>query len=117
MSASVTTPRLAALRHRDFRLFWGGELISSIGSQMQIVAINWHVYQLLRGTVYTLAFFGQRVSVDAGALGLGLLGLARIFPLSVLVCSAGCWRTALIAASSFWPATLLRRRLLPRWPP
>jgi MFS family permease len=81
MSASATTPRLAALRHRDFRLFWGGELISSVGSQMQIVAVNWHVYQLLRGTTYTLALFGQRVSVDAGALGLGLLGLVRIFPI------------------------------------
>ncbi|HEY7349106.1 MAG TPA: MFS transporter [Ktedonobacterales bacterium] len=81
MSANTTTPRLAALRHRDFRLFWGGELISSTGSQMQVVAINWHVYQLLQGTTYTPTFFGHQVSVSAGALGLGLLGLVRVFPI------------------------------------
>jgi MFS family permease len=81
MSANVTTPRLAALRHRDFRLFWGGELLSSVGSQMQVVAVNWHVYQLLRGTSYTLAFFGHQVPVSAGALGLGFLGLVRVFPI------------------------------------
>ena len=78
---SATAPRLAALRHRDFRLFWGGELISSVGSQMQMVAINWHVYQLLGGTTSILAFFGHQVSVHASALGLGLLGLVRIFPI------------------------------------
>jgi len=40
MSAEATpTPRLAALRHRDFRLFWGGELISSVGSQMQFARL------------------------------------------------------------------------------
>jgi MFS family permease len=81
MSANATTPRLAALRHRDFRLFWGGALISSVGSQMQIVAVNWHVYQLLQGADFTIALFGHQVSVNAGALGLGLLGLVRVFPI------------------------------------
>jgi MFS family permease len=77
------------LRHRDFRLFWGGELISSVGSQMQIVAVNWHVYQLLQGITYTLSFFGHQVSVSAGALGLGLLGLVRVSPIIVFALLGG----------------------------
>jgi len=83
VSANAPAPRLAALRHRDFRLFWGGELVSSVGSQMQIVAINWHVYQLLQGTTFTLAFFGHQVPVSAPALGLGLLGLVRVSPIII----------------------------------
>jgi MFS family permease len=90
MSADATpVPRLAALRHRDFQFFWGGELISSIGSQMQIVAINWHVYQLLHGITSTLALFGHQVQVSAGALGLGLLGLVRVFPIIVFALLGG----------------------------
>jgi MFS family permease len=81
MSANATTPRLAALRHRDFRLFWGGALLSSVGSQMQNVAVNWHVYQLLQGASLSLALFGHQIPVNAGALGLGLLGLVRVFPI------------------------------------
>ncbi len=90
MTAPATkTPRLAALRHRDFRLFWGGELLSAIGTQMQIVAVNWHVYQLLQNASYTIAFFGQQASINAGALGLGLLGLVRIFPIIVFALLGG----------------------------
>ena len=35
-----------ALRHRNFRLFWIGQLISLIGSWMQSLALQWLVYQL-----------------------------------------------------------------------
>jgi len=31
----------AALRHRDFRLFWGGVVLSAIGSQFTTVAMAW----------------------------------------------------------------------------
>jgi MFS family permease len=45
-----------ALRHRNFRLFFGGQLISLIGTWMQTVAQSWLVYRLtgsslLLGTV------------------------------------------------------------------
>ncbi len=81
---SAPVPRLAALRYRDFRLLWVGGLVSEIGSQMQVVAVNWHVYQLLRGATYTLALGPWRLSLGAGALGLGLLGLARVAPILAL---------------------------------
>lgn len=78
--AALATERLVALRHRDFRLLWMGMLISMIGSQMQLAAVDWHVYELLRGQTYTITLFGQSLSLGAEALGLGTLGLVRIVP-------------------------------------
>ncbi|PYN47255.1 MAG: MFS transporter [Candidatus Rokuibacteriota bacterium] len=40
--------RLGALRHRDFRLFWIGQLVSQIGTWMQSVAQAWLVLELTR---------------------------------------------------------------------
>ncbi|PYT05536.1 MAG: MFS transporter [Acidobacteria bacterium] len=57
-----------ALRHRDFRLLWIGQLISVTGSQMQVVAINWHVYLLTKSP-----------------LALGGVGLVRVLP--IIFCS------------------------------
>ena len=48
---------LQALRIRDFRLLWGGGLISSFGSWLLILAIPAHVFQVtgsLRDTGLTL---------------------------------------------------------------
>lgn len=58
----------SALRHRDFRLLWTGQLISVTGTQMQLVAINWHVYLLTKSP-----------------LALGGVGLVRVLP--IVFCS------------------------------
>src|SRR5438552_12057940 len=58
----------AALKFRDFRLLWLGQIVSVTGSQMQLVAINWHVYVL-----------------TGSAFALGLVGLFRGLP--IIVCS------------------------------
>lgn len=58
----------AALKHRDFRLLWLGQIVSVTGSQMQSVAINWHVYLLTKS-----------------AFALGLVGLFRGLP--IIICS------------------------------
>src|SRR6185295_13742013 len=52
----------------DFRLLWAGQIVSVTGSQMQSVAINWHVYLLTKS-----------------ALALGLVGLFRGVP--IIICS------------------------------
>lgn len=36
----------AAMRHRNFQLYFGGQLISNVGTWMQIIAQGWLVYQL-----------------------------------------------------------------------
>ncbi len=65
---SSSRSAFAALRHRDFRLLWLGQIVSVTGSQMQFVAINWHVYLLTKS-----------------AFALGLVGLFRGVP--IILCS------------------------------
>lgn len=47
----------SALKYRDFKLMFFGSAISWMGSQMQIVAIIWHVYKLTNSP-YSLAIIG-----------------------------------------------------------
>jgi MFS family permease len=51
---------VAVLRHRDYRLLWIGQFISTLGTQMHAVALSWQVWELTGNPVY-----------------LGLLGLVR----------------------------------------
>jgi MFS family permease len=56
-------PLLAPLRHRDFRIFWTGLLLSSIGSQFTTVAMAWQIYEL-----------------TDSPLQIGMIGLVRAVP-------------------------------------
>jgi MFS family permease len=58
--------RLPALSHRDFRLLWLGQIVSISGSQMQAVAISWHIYQKTNSPEM-----------------LGLVGMARVVPIII----------------------------------
>jgi MFS family permease len=81
--------RLAALRYRDFRLLWIGQLLSTTGSQMQLIAINWHVYALLQGETFTLRLWGYQLKLGGEALGLGALGLVRVLPIVLFALLGG----------------------------
>src|SRR5215831_16352513 len=50
-----------ALRHRNFQLFFSGQLISLVGTWMQTVAESWLVYRLTGSALLlgTVAFCGQ----------------------------------------------------------
>ncbi|HYY69559.1 MAG TPA: MFS transporter [Terriglobales bacterium] len=57
-SSSSRVPHgLRALRHRNFQLFFGGQLISLIGTWMQNVAQSWLVYRLT-GSSFLLGAVG-----------------------------------------------------------
>jgi len=71
---------MVALRYRDFRFLWFGEMVSTAGMQMQQFAINWHVFELLRGQSFTMNVFGNAIEMGSEAFGLGLLGLTRVIP-------------------------------------
>lgn len=88
-TSAPPTRRLAALQHRDFRLLWLGMIISTVGSQMQLAAIDWHIYELLRGQTFTITLFGRAVPLGAEALGLGGLGLVRIVPIILFALLGG----------------------------
>ena len=48
----MTPPRaVSALRHRNFRLFWTGQLISLVGTWMQTVAQGWLIWTLTNDPV------------------------------------------------------------------
>jgi MFS family permease len=78
---TARTNRFVALRHHDYRLIWMGQFVSIIGSQMQMLAINWHIYQLLEGQSLSITIFGYTMALNPEALGLGGIGLARIVPI------------------------------------
>lgn len=62
----------ASLRHRDFRLFVVGRLLSTLGQQMLDIAIGWELYERTRS-----------------ALALGLVGLVLVVPIVALALPAG----------------------------
>ncbi|HKW99209.1 MAG TPA: MFS transporter [Bryobacteraceae bacterium] len=66
-AASKIRATIRALRHRNFRLFFGGQLISLIGTWMQNVAQSWLVYRL----------------TGSSAL-LGMVGFAGQFPVFLI---------------------------------
>jgi len=63
-----------ALAHRNFRLLWIGQLVSTSGSMMQNAAVLWHVSTL--------------VEQDQKALALGFVGLVKFVPI-VVFCLIG----------------------------
>ncbi len=64
--------RFRALRHRNFRLYWTGQLTSLIGTWMQSVAQGWLMHRL-----------------TSSPLMLGLLGFCQFFPIMLLSLWAG----------------------------
>lgn len=64
--------RFRALAHRNFRLFWLGQLVSLIGTWMQSVAQGWLMHRL-----------------TGSAFMLGLLGFAQFLPVMLLTLWAG----------------------------
>lgn len=61
-----------SFRYSDFRLRWIGQSISHAGTEMQFVALNWHIYEVTRS-----------------AWALALLGLTRIVPVVIFGLIAG----------------------------
>jgi MFS family permease len=63
---------LSPLRHRDFRLFWTGLLLSSVGSQFTQVAMAWQIYELTNSP-----------------LQIGMIGLVRAVPQMIVLLFGG----------------------------
>src|SRR5262252_2894697 len=72
MAESRLKSSLRALRNRNYRLFFAGQLTSLVGTWMQTVAQSWLVYRL-----------------TGSATLLGLVGFASQFPIFVLAPVAG----------------------------
>ena len=69
-----------ALRHRNFALFFSGQLVSLVGTWLSMVATSWLVYRLTRESDPAHA-----------ALMLGVVNFAAQIPIFVLAPLAGVW--------------------------
>ena len=65
---------LRALHHKNYRLFFGGQSISLIGTWMQQIAMSWLVYRLTNS-----------------ALLLGIVGFSSQIPIFLLASIAGVY--------------------------
>lgn len=72
--ASALSHPLRALASRDFRIYFGGQMISMAGTWMQQVAMGWLAYKL-----------------SGSALVLGLLGFASQAPILLFGLLGGVW--------------------------
>lgn len=71
---TATRHPLRALRSRDFRIYFAGQLVSMAGTWMQQIAMGWLVYRL-----------------TGSALMLGLLGFASQAPILLFGLLGGVW--------------------------
>src|SRR5207248_2807123 len=71
-STATVVPPYAAFQHRDFRRYQVARFLSTIGMQMQSVAVGWQIY-----------------AVTGRKLDIGLAGLAQFLPMFLLSLAAG----------------------------
>ena len=77
-----------ALRHRNFALFFSGQMVSLVGTWLSMVATSWLVYRLTRES-----------QPEHAALMLGVVNFAAQIPIFVLAPVAGVWLDRLESAS------------------
>jgi len=97
----------AALRHRNYRLFMGGQLVSLIGTWMQTVAVGWLVYELSHSAM-TLGFVGFIGALPMTLLTLPAGALADRVPKRriLLVTQIGAMMLAFVLAGLVWWGTI-----------
>ena len=113
--ATPRPARLAALRHRDFRLFWGGQLVSLIGTWMQSVGQAWLVLELTGspfqlGLVTALQFIPILILSPVGGALSDRFPKRRIILLSQTAMMAQAFALALLVGTGqvrYWHVAVL----------
>ncbi len=79
-TSSVGDPSLRdLLRERAFVMMWSARLLGNIATQVESIALGWHVYAVARLTG----------TIAQGAFAVGMLGLAQFLPMFALALLAG----------------------------
>ena len=99
-----------ALRHGEFRRVWVSQLVSQVGSQMQSVALHWHIY-LLTGSPLALGAVGLTRALPTVLFSLwgGVLADRRDRRLVMLAAQSGMT----VVALALFGLTLSGRETLP----
>jgi MFS family permease len=69
------TASLAPFKHASFTSYWCGRVLWTLGTQIQVTAMGWQVYDIARA---------RGDSIEEGAFLLGLIGLSQFLPLLLL---------------------------------
>jgi MFS family permease len=94
---------LAALRHRDYRRFWLGSLVSNLGVWIQAIALGWLVYDITGQASWLgiVSFCGNGPTLVLGLVGGAIADRASrrlIMVASLVILAAGSGALALIHA-------------------
>jgi MFS family permease len=105
-SEGQTRPRIrtfAALRHRNFRLFWLGVVVSLLGGWMQQLASQWLVYRLTN-SAFMLGLVGFLAAIPAAPLSLLAGPLVDRLPRRPLLiaCQIGLFLPPVVVALLIW---------------
>jgi MFS family permease len=114
-SIGLRPARLAAFRHRDFRLFWSGQLVSLIGTWMQSVGQAWLVLELTGsafqlGLVTALQFIPILILSPVGGALSDRFPKRRIILLTQATMMAQAFALALLVRSGqvrYWHVAVL----------
>jgi MFS family permease len=87
---SALARTFAALRHRNYRLYFSGQLVSLVGTWMQNVAQGWLAYQLTGSPLY-LGLIGFAASIPVLVLALGAGVLVDRFPRRYVLIATQTW--------------------------
>jgi MFS family permease len=69
------TTSLAPFKHASFARYWCARVFWTLGTQIQVTAMGWQVYDIARA---------RGDSIEQGAFLLGLIGLSQFLPLLLL---------------------------------
>jgi MFS family permease len=72
---TVVTASLAPFKHQSFASYWCARVFWTLGTQIQVTAMGWQVYDIARA---------RGDSIQEGAFLLGLIGLSQFVPLLLL---------------------------------
>lgn len=98
------------LKHRDYRLLWFGQMVSTLGTQMHTVALSWQVYELtgsvvqlgLLGLVRAVALMGTSFLGGAAADTRNRRSLMLVTQSSMLALTLGLAALTTVGAVNIW---------------
>ena len=100
-------PTFRALRHRNFRLFWFGQIVSLSGTWLQLAARQWLIYRLTGSPLALgyISFLGMLPVIPVALIGGAIIDRVPKRKL-IVVTQAGLMLQALLLAALTWSGVI-----------